>query len=75
MFNSSDKSQPIPEFLAKFIETNDAGEVHCRITNDQCRYSLPLFNLKRFQRHVCLMHPWEARQWNMTIEENGGSYP
>ncbi|KAL1398075.1 hypothetical protein pipiens_009252 [Culex pipiens pipiens] len=70
-----DKSQPIPEFLAKFIETNDAGEVHCRITNDQCRYSLPLFNLKRFQRHVCLMHPWEARQWNMSIEENGGNYP
>ncbi|KAL9693754.1 hypothetical protein quinque_013039 [Culex quinquefasciatus] len=67
-------AQQIPESLAKFVTSNDKGAL-CRITNGQCRYSQPVFNLKRFQRHMCLIHPWEALQQNLSIEQSGGSYP
>uniref|UniRef100_A0A1Q3EZG8 Uncharacterized protein n=1 Tax=Culex tarsalis TaxID=7177 RepID=A0A1Q3EZG8_CULTA len=63
-------AEQIPESLAIFVRF-DGAEVHCQIANGQCRYSQPAFNLRRFQRHICLLHPWEAMQQNLSIEKNG----
>lgn len=55
------RDQSIPAEYMDIVKLDDFV-VRCRAGKTYCNYSQVVFNSHKFERHLCISHPWEAKQ-------------